>query len=160
VSNNIVSAVITPEQKAACLGAVQTLKTNLPPLIDLSPDERHALLKLGEKSEGFVRRALELATTNDSFLPRSFDVAEMQKDADLYFALQSIVRELNRVVEGLNDTLMEAGSEAYVAALTVYRSAKDNGQGELLEGWLDELGRKFARKAAKPVTPTEPAEPT
>jgi hypothetical protein len=155
VSGNTVSAVITPEQKTACLEAVQTLKTNLPPLIDLTPDERHALLKLGEKGEVFVRKALELATTNDSFLPRSFDVAEMQKDADLYFGLQSIVRELNRVMEGLNDTLMEAGSEAYAAALTVYRSAKDNGQGELLEGWLDELGRRFARKAAKPVKTTE-----
>ncbi|MBI5567588.1 MAG: hypothetical protein HY870_22000 [Chloroflexi bacterium] len=122
----------------------------------LTPEERHGRLKLGEKSEGFVRKALELATTDNSFLPRSFDVAEMQKDVELYFTLQSIVRELNRVVEGMNDTLMEAGSEAYVAALTVYRSAKDNGQGELLEGWLDELGRKFARKAAKVVEPTVP----
>jgi hypothetical protein len=157
VSTNTVSASITSEQKTACLGAIQTLKANLPPLIDLTPDERHTLLKLGEKSEGFVRKALELATADNSFLPRAFDVAEMQKDVDLYFALQSLARELDRLVEGLNDTMMEAGSEAYMAALTVYRSAKDNGQGQLLEGWLDELSRKFARKSARTV---EPATPT
>ena len=147
MNTNQVSAVLTPANKTAATTAIETLRTNLPVLIDLTPEERHDLLKLGEKSEAFVRKAMDLASKDNSFLPRSFDVAEMQKDVDLYFDLQSLFRELSRLTEGIDDTLIVAGSEAYAAALAVYRSAKDNGKGDLLDGWIDELGKKFVRKS-------------
>jgi hypothetical protein len=158
MAENRVSAVLTQTDLTNIATALDTIKSKLPFLIDLTPEQRHALLKLGEKSESFVTKSLDLATKNDSFLPRSFDVAEMQKDVNLYFALRSILGDLRRLTEGVDDTLLEVGSEAYTAALVVYRSAKDNGMGQSLDGDLDELGKKFARKSAKPAPEPKPVQ--
>jgi hypothetical protein len=158
MTENRVSVVLTQTDLTDIATALKTIKLKLPFLIDLTPEERHALLKLGEKSESFVTKSLDLATKNDSFLPRSFDVAEMQKDVDLYFALRSILGDLRRLTEAVDDTLLEVGSEAYTAALVVYRSAQDNGMGQALDGDLDELGKKFARKSSKPAPEAKPVQ--
>jgi hypothetical protein len=52
--------------------------------------------------------------------------------------------QLNELVE---DTVMEVGSEAYTAALLVYNYAKANGAGSGLDGVVDEMGKRFARKS-------------
>lgn len=51
------------------LSAVNTIKEKLPFLIDLSPDDRHALPKMGDKRSGFVQQALEIAEQNPDILP-------------------------------------------------------------------------------------------
>ncbi|BAZ66295.1 hypothetical protein NIES4106_10450 [Fischerella sp. NIES-4106] len=61
-------------------GAITTIKQKLAFLIDLSNEERKALPKMGNKSRAFVSKALEVATQNSEFLPRSFDLEEMRKD--------------------------------------------------------------------------------
>ena len=154
MSENRVSGIITADNLDNIQRGLSLIKANLPPLIDLTPEGRHTLLKMGEKSDGFVRKALNLALKNDAFLPRAFAVPEMKKDVDLYFALQPILADVRRLAEAIDDTLLEVGSEAYVAALTVYRSAKENGQGEALDGDLDEMGKKFARRLPKDTNPT------
>jgi hypothetical protein len=48
----------------------------------------------------------------------------------------------------VDDTYFAAGSEAYAAALLVYQYAKvHNVASGALEETLDDLGRRFARKA-------------
>ena len=42
---------------------------------------------------------------------------------------------------------MEAGAEAYAAALVVYSYVKFNSSGDALEVAADDLGRRFGRKA-------------
>ena len=44
---------------------------------------------------------------------------------------------------------MVEGSEAYAAALGAYRYAKDADLGAGLDGVLDDIGRRFARKSGK-----------
>lgn len=105
---------------------------------------------MGNKSQAFVRKALELVQQDDSCLPRSFEVAEMQHDVHLFDALQGVAMSLSTLAEAVNDTLMMAGNEAYTAALVVYKSAKDNGRGAALNGHLDEMGKRFAKKAREP----------
>ncbi len=147
MNDNRISANLTAEIRDRILGEINAIKTQLPFLIDISKDERSSLPKMGDKSRAFVLRALEVATQNDSFLPRSFDVAEMRKDVEITNHLAAIATALAALTELVEDTYILAGSEAYSAALVVYQSAKANGQGEALDDALDSLAQRFARKS-------------
>lgn len=152
-SNNRIDASLTAEDKAAVLAAIATIKQKLPFLIDLSPEDRRSLPKMGDKSRAFVSKAVEIASQNPDFLPRSFEIDEMRHDMELYEALQPIAFALTQLQELVDDTQIAAGSEAYVAALTVYNYARASGQGQALDGLADELGRRFARKTPAATPP-------
>jgi hypothetical protein len=61
------------------------------------------------------------------------------------------------LAELIDDTNTGVRSDAYLAALTVYQSAKQAGKGIGLDGALDELGRRFVRKSAGAAAPVTPA---
>lgn len=82
-----ISAVLTQADRDAVMDAVATIKAKLPFLVDLSADDRKALPKMGDKSRAFVSKALEVATQNPDFLPRSFNLEELRKDVQLFEAL-------------------------------------------------------------------------
>lgn len=160
--DNRISATLSQADRQAVLDAINTIRTKLPFLIDLSPEERQALPKMGDRSRGFVEQALTVATQNADILPRSFDVEEMQKDVELLSALAPVMAALAQLFELVEDTYMEVGSEAYTSALLVYQYARAAGKGSALDGALDALGQRFARKSRKsPAGPTpDPAGPT
>ncbi len=144
---NRISAALTPADRQAVLAAIQTIREKLDFLVDLTPEERRTLLRMGDKSRGFVSQALNLAEQNADILPRSFDVDEMRKDVELLAALEPIMASLSQLSELVEDTYMEVGSEAYAAALLVYQFARAAGRGSALDGALDALGQRFARKS-------------
>ena len=144
---NRISAVLPQPDAEAVMGSIASIQSNLPFLIDLTTDEIKALPKLGDRSRAFVTKALELATQNPGFLPREFDVEEMRKDVKLFEAIYPLQQGLMKLSEKLDDTAIEVGSEAYVAALLVYNYAKSSGIGTTsLDGVVDDLGQRFARK--------------
>ena len=143
---NRINATLTAADREAVLAAIATIRQKLPFLIDLTSAERNSLTKFGDKSRAFVGKALEVAIQNPSALPRSFNVEEMKNDVQLYEDLQPILMAINKLQDLVEDTLMEAGSEAYSAALAVYSYAKVSGAGDSLEVAADDLGRRFMRK--------------
>lgn len=151
---NRIDASLSATVRDEILDLIAQIRTKLPFLIDLSPEERQTLPKMGDKSRAFVSGSLQLATQDDSFLPRAFDVGEMRKDVELAENMQPITVALKQLSEYVDDTYIQVGSEAYTAALVVYQSAKRNGQGAALDGLLDALGQRFARKSKE-----EPDEP-
>ena len=144
---NRISASISEESRTAIKAAIQTIKDNMPFLKDLTIEERKSRLKLGDRSIAFVQGTLGVATENPDFLPRSFDVDEMQRDVELYQDLNDISRSLTQLLELVEDTKMEVGSDAYSAALVVYKYAKDSSIGAGLDEVVDDLGRRFARRS-------------
>lgn len=144
---NRIDASLSAANKNQVLQLIQDIKNLLPFLVDLSQEEIRALPKMGDKSRAFVSQALTLAEQDDTFLPRSFDVAEMRKDVELTESLLPILTAMSSLTELLEDTFTLAGSEAYVSALIVYQSAKANGKGSALDGSLDALGQRFSRKS-------------
>jgi hypothetical protein len=153
--DNRVSATLSEADKQAVLASINTIREKLPFLIDLSPEDRKALPRLGDKSRGFVSQALQIASQNADILPRSFDVEEMRKDFELLDALSPVLLALAQLNELVEDTYIEVGSEAYAAALAVYQYTRAAGKGAALDGALDTLGQRFARKSGK-ATPTTP----
>lgn len=150
--DNRISATLSSADQQAVLSAINTIRTKLPFLIDLTPEERRSLPRMGDKSRGFVAQALDVAALNPDVLPRSFDVEEMRKDVDLLAALSPVLAALAQLNELVDDTLMEVGSEAYTSALAVYQNARAAGKGAALDGALDSLGQRFARKSRSAPT--------
>jgi len=123
--------------------------------VDLDNEERGSLPKTGDKSLAFVRAAANLVKMESDFLPRSFDIPAFQQDVALMEQLVEMNAWLQRTAQRINDTLLEVGSEAYMAALVIYKSAKDNGRGSELDPMLDEMARRFAKKSRiDPKPPT------
>lgn len=145
--DNRISASLSAADRQAVLDALQTVRQKLPFLVDLTPDERHTLPKMGDNSRAFVLQALEVATQNPDILPRSFDVEEMRKDVELLDALSPVRAAVSQLFELIDDSYMAVGSEAYSAALLVYQFARSAGKGAALDGALDALGQRFARKS-------------
>lgn len=158
--DNRISASLSDADQQAVLAAIQTIRQKLPFLVDLSPEERRSLPRMGDRSRGFVAQALEIATQNADILPRSFDVEEMRKDVELLDSLSPVLTALAQLNELVDDTVMEVGSEAYTAALAVYQYTRTAGKGAALDGALDSLGQRFARKSgsaqAGKTTPDRP----
>jgi hypothetical protein len=89
-------------------------------------EERRAMPKMGDKSRAFVTKALDMASKNAEFLPRSFNVTEMQKDVQLFDDLSSLSLSLMQLQDLVDDTCMAVGNEAYTAALTIYTYANSD----------------------------------
>jgi|SRR3712207_2548959 len=147
MSDNRISATLSQADRQAVLDAVNTIRAKLPFLVDLSPEERKALPKMGDTGRGFVMQALEIAEQNPDILPRSFDVAEMRKAVELLDALLPIVTAFAQLNELLDDTYTAVSSEAYAGGLLVYQYVRAAGRGSALDGALDALGQRFARKS-------------
>ena len=72
---NRIDATLPVATRDEILDLIVQIRAKLPFLIDLSPEERQTLPKMGDKSRAFVSGSLQLATQDDSYLPRAFDVA-------------------------------------------------------------------------------------
>jgi hypothetical protein len=147
--NAPISAKMSDTNRETVLSAIATIKASMPFMVDLTVEDRKALPKMGDKSRAFVTKALEIATQNPDFLPRSFDLDEMRKDVELFDQLYPLLLSLNQLQEMLENTYTAVGSEAYTAALTVYKYAKVSDQVSGLEGIVDDLGQRFTKKARK-----------
>jgi hypothetical protein len=93
-------------------------------LLALTPAERQGMPKMGEKTIGFVEKAHDFAQQNPNLVPPYHEIAAFSTDfADAHglWTLHNIVLQLE---EGISDTEMAAGSEAYQAALVFYKSVK------------------------------------
>jgi hypothetical protein len=160
MTDNRVSATLSEADRQAVLAAVETIRQKLPFLVDLSPEQRRALPKMGDKSRAFVAKALAVAQHNSNFLPRSFSVEEFERDVALAEALLPIMVALTSLQEQLTDTYTEVGSEALSASLVVYQYGRNSGEGESLEGLLDDMGQRFARKSRGAKTAPSGGTPT
>jgi hypothetical protein len=158
MNENRVSGVLSSEDAAAIKAALETVSQKLPFLIGLDPETRRSMPRGGDKSRAFVRKSLEVANQNPWMLPRAFDLDEFGRDVALDEALLPIAELIRKLAEMVDDTHMAVRSDAYLAALTVYQSAKHAGKNAGLDGALDELGRRFMRKAG--ATPPAPPAAT
>ena len=149
MADNKISANFSATDRLAVMDAIATIRQKLPFLIDLTTEDRRTIVKMGDKSRAFVSKALEVATQNPEFLPRSFNLEEMRQDLALYEALYPILLGLTQLQELVDDTCMAAGSEAYASALAVYGYAKARGDVTGLDAVINEMGRRFTSRSKK-----------
>ena len=110
------------EQAKTKLEEVLTLLD--PYMLALTAAERKGLPKMGEKTIGFVEKAHDFAQQNPNLVPPYLEMAAFGTDFSDAHGLWTLHNLALQVEEGIADTEMTAGSEAYQAALVFYHSVK------------------------------------
>ena len=143
-NQNIASRHLTEAQWATVDAAITQLADALTPvLVVLAPDQRKRLVRMGDGSEAFCRKALDVATENLALMPRNFDLEEMRRDLASHDALSARITRLTQIMEKLRDTDTALGSDAMVAALQGYSFLKAAGKGEGVDALRRLLGERF-----------------
>lgn len=123
-------------------------------LIDLTPQERKELTKMGDKSEAFARQCLVVARQNDGKLPADTvtELGAAEGDLSSIDKLRPRLTRLMQMVEKADDSEVALGSDIMVFALAVYGILKAIGAGAGLDQLKAQMSARFVRKAkAKPA---------
>ncbi|MDR2130307.1 MAG: hypothetical protein LBP56_03935 [Odoribacteraceae bacterium] len=95
-----------------------------PYLLTLTLEERHILPKMGDKTLGFVEKALDYARHYPRLCPSYLDISAFGVDMTDATGLRAVYISAKQLSDGIDDTVMVAGSEAYRAALVFYKAVK------------------------------------
>lgn len=116
-------------------------------MVALSPQERQTIPKVGDGTFPFVEKVMEYAKKDEQFMPPFVQLEEMEKDWSVVKELMPILRDLQQVQSNLDDTVMLAGSEAYVGALSYYNSVKYGAQVNVADAKVifEDLRQRFER---------------
>lgn len=106
------------------MNAIYVIQSKLPFLVNMTPDERRTYPKMGDRTIPFVDKSLDYSKTNYQLVPPFLNVMEFDKDMVLVDQLTQMERPLLSLVEGIQDTKLLAGSEAFSAALLFYQAVK------------------------------------
>lgn len=157
-SDNRISVTLSPADKAAVLAAITTIKTKLPFLVNLTMEERRQLNKMSDKTIAFDQKCAAYMVSRPELVPSFVVVAELTKDRVLMNDLNDIARELSQVAEGVDDTAMLAGSEAYMSDLSFYQNVRQAAQRGVVgaDAIYSDLKQRFPGRSGTPVTPTPP----
>jgi len=88
-------------------------------------------------------------------LPATFDVNQMRSHTQLFEDLTPIKLAIDQLKKQLDDTVIDAGRQAYMAARDVYAIAKSRFGRAKLETAANDLGQRFrGRKKAAAASAT------
>lgn len=124
-TENSISIEIPEADVQAVNDALNTINTILEPhLKPLTVDQRKTLPKVSDGTLPFVNKAMAYAESHPQFAPPFLNVPEMKKDLEVVKALTPLMNVVGHLHSLLDDTIMRAGSEAYVAGLSYYQGVK------------------------------------
>ena len=144
--DNQISLKISAEDKDAIKTAIAVLTEKLlPHLKALSPDERQTLPKAGDKTVAFLDKTKEFIESNSDLVPAFIDKDEYVIDLNGMNELHEYHTPVNQLASMLNDSMMLAGSEAYVTALAFYKNVKNAAKMNIpgAKEVNEELSRRF-----------------
>ncbi|MDR2131669.1 MAG: hypothetical protein LBP56_11000 [Odoribacteraceae bacterium] len=95
-----------------------------PYLLPLTPEERHDLAKMGNKTLSFVEKAQDYAHKYPQLCPSYLNLTAFDTDMSDATGLRTVHISAKQLSETIDDTVIVAGSEAYQAALTFYNAIK------------------------------------
>jgi hypothetical protein len=147
MNSNIHNKSIPKAVIEEAMGKINEAKSILSPyLCPLTTDDRHRILKMGDKSLAFVEKTGELAAGNPQFCPAYFNLDDLNIDIADAVGLRALNNRLEQLSREVDDTMMLAGSEAFTQSLSFYnavkQAARDNIPGA--QPLLDELKKRFA----------------
>ena len=147
ISADIPAAVVREASEAA--GKISELLK--PYFMGLSDKERQTILKMSDKSQAFGNKVGQYCEDYPELAPGYLNIPELQKDLAVVRALRPILNDLSVLCKDLDDTVMLAGSEAFVASLYYYHSVKfaaEKGNVNAKAIYAD-LSKRFPGRGAK-----------
>lgn len=148
-TKNAISIQIPKENLQAMRKSLADMEAAiLPFLLALSPAERRAIPKMSDGSKPFVSKVMGYIDSDPEFIPQFVDVREMLNDWEAMEALIPVYRRVDQLRSLLNDTIMLAGSEVYMASLGYYQLVKlgarmNIGNAKVIN---EDLKRRFERQ--------------
>jgi hypothetical protein len=120
-------------------------------MVPLTPEERHKMLKMGEKSLAFVEKAHDFAHQNPELVPDYLDMDAFDVDFQDAHGLWRLINSIEQLLDNLSDTVMAAGSEALQASLVFYKSVKVAAAQDIpgAEAVYNELKTRFPQRGGK-----------
>jgi hypothetical protein len=156
MTQNIVTLDITDADWIAIDAALTTIETKLgAKLVDLTPEQRSDLSKMGPKSETFCRQTLVVGRQNVASLPAQTvtDLTEEEGDLGGIDKLRPRLARITSLKEKGDDTSLALGSDIMVFALSLYGLLKAIGQGAGLDELRAQMKARFTRKAKSSTPP-------
>ena len=122
-----------------------------PYIVSLTPAERSDLAKLGDKTLAFVEKTKSHSTDNPQLRPAYFNPDEFAVDYNDFSNLRPLLNQVEQLLHNIEDTMMLAGSEAYIASLSFYNSAKDAAKRDVpgAKAVYDDLKVRFPNNRSK-----------
>jgi hypothetical protein len=154
---SIVSIQIPAKEFDAALLKLQEVQAILKPyLIALTPEERKVLPKMSDRSVPFVEKITDYVKTNPELGPMYLDTKELEIDVQSVHTLNQLARQVEKISSGLSDTMMLAGSEAYVASLAYYNSVKGAAKLNVpgAKPIYDDLKKRFEQQGKRSEEPS------
>jgi hypothetical protein len=149
--DNLISVTIKQEAISNIEEALETIKNNLPKLINLTDEEKKNLPRITDKSIIFIKKTLEYAEKYPALVPNYLNIQEFRKDVEAVEAFYRILKPIQILSEKLEDNAMLAGSEAYMASLAFYMNVKSAARMGVMgsRNIYDELRAKIPVKKKK-----------
>lgn len=95
-----------------------------PYCVELTPDQREELPKMGVRNTGKVSNITNEMNVAPEYAPPMFSIEEVNKDFKVVSDLSPISTKIANLEMMVNDTLIIAGSEAYLGCMDYYCSVK------------------------------------
>ena len=149
--DNRISATLIDADKQAILDAVVLIKTKLPFLLDLTPDDRVSLPKMGDGSLAFDEKCAVYMDSLPTLVPGFVNVAEVKKDRALRNQLAGVAAELIALGQSMDSTMMVIASEQWMADLSFYQSVRQAAKRGVpgAQAAYDDLSQRFPGNATK-----------
>jgi hypothetical protein len=154
--NNIHNQNIPEEVLADVMTKLGEIATILKPhLLTLTATERGDLPKMGDKSTAFVQKSHEFSKTNPEFAPKYLNLPDFDIDFNDAQNLIPVLNSFTQLANGIDDTKLAAGSEAYQAALLYYNGVQRAVDANIpgAKAIYDELKSRFPAKVKKQEAP-------
>lgn len=149
MSQNLISLDLSADDVTAMDAALATLEKLFANFIELTPEQRHKLPKMGDRSEAFCRQTLMVLEQNKQMIPPTFDLAEAEGDLAAFDTLRPRMQRLRALLSKGEDTEMALGSDLMRASYDGYALAKLFGQGAALDTLKDAMSVRFSRRPGK-----------
>ena len=159
MKQNHVSLVFDADRLERLDLSLDALEAELTDLKSVRDADVRGLLKMGDGSEPFCRKVVDVLVENPSVVPASLGLDEARADLAALDALRPRLRRLQVLVERAQDTEMLLGSDIYSTALEGYGLLKVTGQGAGLEAMRKELGARWRNRGGSDEAPDAPPLP-
>jgi hypothetical protein len=120
-----ISAVLNNADMASVTASINSIKAVISFAVNLTPDERRTLSRLGDSRLAFVTKVMDYAQNNANLIPSYSSLTEANKDFALEARLRIVEELVNSLRELVDDTRLAVGHEVYDFSLAFYANAQE-----------------------------------
>lgn len=134
-NKNLISQVIPAKTITDANTALTQVFTLLKPYLldNVTKEQIDNIPKLGEKSESYVGKGLEYAGNHPNTVPKLCNIAEADKDFNVFEALRQLEPVATQLSLMIHNTRIIAGSEAIDCVNDYYKSVKQDAEDGVAE---------------------------